>query len=49
VAVEIARGNMDVVVTPRSNDEIGELARSIDKIRRSLKVVIEEYEKKTRR
>lgn len=49
VAVEIARGNMDVVVTPRSKDEIGELMQSLDKMRRSLKVVMEEYEKKSKK
>jgi len=45
-AVEIARGNMDVKIDTSGKDEIAELARAIDKMRQSLKVVLEEYERK---
>jgi len=45
-AIEIARGNMDVEIVPESNDEIGELSEAIDKMRVSLKAVMEEYEKR---
>jgi len=45
-AVEIARGNMDVEVDITGKDEVAELSQAIDKMRRSLKVVMEKYEKK---
>jgi len=45
-AVEIARGNMDVEVDITGKDEVAELSQAIDKVRRSLKVVMEKYEKK---
>lgn len=37
VAVEIARGNMDIAIIPRSNDEIGELAATFNKMVKDLK------------
>lgn len=46
VAIEISRGNMDVEIDTSGNDEIAELSRAIDKMRESLKVILEEYEKK---
>ena len=46
VAVEIANGNMDVTIDTEGTDEIAELSKAIDKMRQSLKVVLEEYEKK---
>lgn len=45
-AVEIARGNMDVEIDTSGKDEVAELSQAIDRMRQSLKVVMEEYEKK---
>jgi len=45
-AVEIARGNMNVEIDTSGKDEIAEVAQAIDKMRKSLKVVMEEYEGK---
>jgi len=47
-AVEIARGNMDVKIDTSGKDEIAELSQAIDQMRQSLKVVMEEYEKKVK-
>lgn len=47
-AVEIARGNMDVQIDTSGKDEIGELSQAIDKMRVSLKAVMEEYEKRAK-
>ncbi len=46
VAIEIARGNMDVEVDISGKDEIAELSQAIEKMRTSLRVVMEEYERK---
>jgi len=45
-AVEIARGNMDVKIDTSGKDEIAELSQAVDQMRQSLKVVMEEYERK---
>jgi len=45
-AVEIAKGNMDVELNIDGEDEIDEVGRALVKMRDSLKVVFEEYEKK---
>jgi HAMP domain-containing protein len=36
----ISRGQLDIPITPRSDDEFGELARSIERMRASLKAAI---------
>jgi len=45
-AIEIARGNMDTEIDTSGKDEIAELSQAIDKMRQSLKVVMQEYERK---
>jgi methyl-accepting chemotaxis protein len=44
-AQDISRGKMDTNIAIDTGDEIGDLARSFDNMRMSLKMVIEEYEK----
>jgi HAMP domain-containing protein len=46
VADELARGNLDTAIKIDSEDEIGDLAVSLDRMRVSLKVVMDEYKKK---
>jgi len=46
VAIEVSKGNMDVEIDTSGKDEVAELSQAIDKMRVSLKVVMEEYEKK---
>lgn len=48
-AVDIAQGNMDAKIEVKPGDEIGELAEAFDNMRTSLKVVMEEYEKKEKK
>jgi methyl-accepting chemotaxis protein len=45
VAVQIARGNLDVSVDTSGKDEIGDLSRSIATMQKSLKGVLKDYEK----
>lgn len=45
-AIDIAQGNMDAKIDVKPGDEIGELAEAFDNMRTSLKVVMEEYEKR---
>ncbi len=45
-ASEIAKGNMDVEIDVSGRDEVAKLAQAIAKMRDSLKMVFEEYEKK---
>ena len=44
-AVEISNGNMDVEIDISGKDEIAEISKAISKMRDSLKVVFDEYEK----
>lgn len=48
VAIEISRGNMDVKIDTSGTDEIAELSRAVNKMRESLKVILEEYESRTK-
>ncbi|MEK7453110.1 MAG: HAMP domain-containing protein [Patescibacteria group bacterium] len=45
-ADDLARGNLDTEIKVNSKDEIGDLAKSLDKMRLSLKIVMDEYKKK---
>ncbi len=45
-ADQIAAGKMNISINKKGTDEIGELARSLDEMRMSLKLVMEEYESK---
>ena len=47
-ANEIARGKMNAKMTVFRKDEIGDLARSLDDMRYSLRMMIEDYEKERR-
>jgi len=40
VADDISRGRLDTPVTIQSNDEVGELARSLERMRASLKAAM---------
>lgn len=44
-ATKISRGNFGEVIEIKSKDEIGELAKTFDNMRYSLRMVIDEYEK----
>ena len=45
-ASEIAKGNMDVKIDISGKDEVAKLSQAIEKMRGSLKMIFEEYEKK---
>lgn len=47
-AVEIARGNMNVKIATNRKDEIGVLMSALERMRVSLRTVMEEYEKKVK-
>jgi HAMP domain-containing protein len=45
IADDISRGHLDIPVSIQSNDEVGELARSLERMRASLKAAMRRLNK----